>query len=193
MKLLLKNHSDLEVIGESYSAKKAIDEVRALKPDLVILDVILPDGTGIDAIPYILSENPDTKILILTMESDPAEVKRAFGLGANGYVLKDADEEEVIEAIRQVAKGRHYVCPQLGARMVFFETERQRNAEIDPLSTREREVVKYVAMGYTNQEIAQRLFVSMRTVEAHRSRIMKKLKLTTRAELVNYATLHEII
>jgi DNA-binding NarL/FixJ family response regulator len=127
------------------------------------------------------------------MESDPVEVKRAFGLGANGYVLKDADEEEVIEAIRQVAKGRHYVCPQLGARMVFFETERQRNAEIDPLSTREREVVKYVAMGYTNQEIAQRLFVSMRTVEAHRSRIMKKLKLTTRAELVNYATLHEII
>jgi len=121
------------------------------------------------------------------MQDDPRYVREAFAAGASGYVLKEAADAEVVAAVREVARGGRYVNPELGARLVTAETEAQRRAEADPLSDREREVLRLLALGHTNQEIAKELFISVRTAETHRAHIMQKLRLESRAELVRYA------
>ena len=134
-----------------------------------------------------LKEAPEATVLVLSMQDDPRYVREAFEAGASGYVLKEAADAEVVEAIREVAGGGRYVHPALGARLVAADAEERARADADPLSDREREVLRLLALGHTNQEIAKMLYLSVRTVETHRAHIMQKLRLTTRAELVRYA------
>ena len=187
IKLLLEREDDLEVVGEAGNAKDAIFAVRALKPDVILLDVVMPGESGIDVLPNLLKESPATKVLVLSMQDDPSYVREAFAAGASGYVLKEAADEEVVAAVREIANGGRYVHPALGARMVTAEAEARAAAEADPLSEREREVLRLLALGHTNQEIAKMLYISVRTAETHRAHIMQKLRLSSRAELVRYA------
>ena len=187
IRLLLDREQDIEVVGEAGSAKDAIFHARALKPDVILLDVVMPGESGINVLPNLLKESPETKVLVLSMQDDPSYVREAFAAGASGYVLKEAADEEVVAAVREVANGARYVHPALGARLVAAEAEARAAAEADPLSEREREVLRLLALGHTNQEIAKMLYISVRTAETHRAHIMQKLRLSTRAELVRYA------
>jgi two-component system, NarL family, response regulator NreC len=187
LKLVLEADEGIEPVGEAGNARDAIFEARSLKPDVILLDVVMPDRSGLEIIPQLLQENPETKVLVLSMQDDPRYVREAFDAGANGYVLKEAADSEVVAAVREVAGGGRYVDPELGARLVAAESAERRRAEEDPLSEREAEVLRLLALGHTNQEIAKQLFISVRTAETHRAHIMQKLRLSTRAELVRYA------
>ncbi len=187
LKLVLESEDGIEPVGEAGSAREAIFEARSLKPDVILLDVVLPDRSGLEIIPTLLKETPEAKVLVLSMQDDPQYVREAFSAGASGYVLKEAADTEVVAAVREVAGGGRYVHPELGARLVAADTEERRRADEDPLSEREAEVLRLLALGHTNQEIAQQLFVSVRTAETHRAHILQKLRLSSRAELVRYA------
>ncbi len=187
LRLLLEAEEDIEVVGEAGAVSEAVLETRAEKPDVILLDVVMPGKSGIEGVPALLHEAPDAKVLVLSMQDDPRYVREAVSAGAAGYVLKEAADVEVVAAIREVAGGGRYVHPALGARLVAAEVEERKRAEADPLSDREREVMRLLALGHTNQEIAKLLFISVRTAETHRAHIMRKLGLSTRAELVRYA------
>ncbi len=187
LRLLLEAEDGLEPVGEAGNARDAVFQARATTPDVILLDVVMPDQSGLDVLPMLLHEHPEAKVLILSMQDDPQYVKQAFAAGASGYVLKEAADTEVVAAIREVAAGGRYVHPELGARLVTAETAAERRAEEDPLSEREREVLRLLALGHTNQEIASQLYISVRTAETHRAHIMQKLRLSSRAELVRYA------
>ena len=193
LRLLLDAEDDLEVVGEAGNTRDAVFEVRAQKPDVVLLDVVMSGESGIEALPKLLKEAPDTKVLVLSMQDDPSYVREAFSGGASGYVLKEAADVEVVAAVREAAAGRQYVHPALGARLVAAEAEARAAAEADPLSDREREVLRLLALGHTNQEIAKTLYISVRTAETHRAHIMQKLGLSTRAEVVRYAIAHDLL
>ncbi|HEV8463114.1 MAG TPA: response regulator transcription factor [Gaiellaceae bacterium] len=190
LRMLLEAEDDIEVVGEAGNTRDAVFEVRAQKPDVILLDVVMPGESGIEATPKLLHEAPEARILVLSMQDDPRYVREAFAAGASGYVLKEAVDAEVVSAIREVAGGTRYVHPALGARMVAADAAARAAADSDPLSDREHEVLKLLALGHTNQEIAQKLYISVRTAETHRAHIMRKLNLTTRAELVRYALEH---
>jgi two-component system response regulator NreC len=160
---------------------------RSLKPDVILMDVVMPGASGIEATPAVLKEVPEASVLVLSMQDDPSYVREAFAAGASGYVLKEAADEEVVGAVREVAGGGSYVHPTLGARLVADEVEERDRDDADPLTERELDVLRLLALGHTNQEIAGTLFLSVRTVETHRAHIMQKLQLSTRAELVRYA------
>jgi two-component system response regulator NreC len=162
-------------------------EALETKPDVVLLDVMMPGKTGIEGLPALLQAVPDAKVLVLSMQDDPRYVREAFEAGASGYVLKEAADTEVVGAVRAVAAGERYVHPTLGAKLVAADSEQRRRAERDPLSEREHEVLRLLALGHTNQEIAKQLYISVRTAETHRAHIMQKLHLGSRAELVRYA------
>jgi two-component system response regulator NreC len=187
LRRLLEAEEDFEVEDEAGTAYDAVRLARLHKPDVILLDVVMPDGNGIDAIPEIIEASPETKVLTLSMQDDPSYVRHAFAAGAKGYVLKEAADDELIAAIREVAKGGNYVDHQLGSRLAAYDASAMAAKEADPLSDREREVLRLLALGYTNQEIAKQLYISVRTAETHRARIMQKLRLTTRAELVRVA------
>ena len=187
LKLLVDAEEDLETAGEAGNARDAIFQARSTTPDVVLMDVVMPDQSGLDVLPQLLHEHPEMKVLILSMQDDPQYVKQAFSAGASGYILKEAADTEVVAAIRDVAAGNSYVHPALGARLVAAETKAAKRAEEDPLSEREREVLRLLALGHTNQEISSQLYISVRTAETHRAHIMQKLRLTSRAELVRYA------
>jgi two-component system, NarL family, response regulator NreC len=194
LRLMLEKQDDMEAVGEAGSVDEAVDEARRLRPDLVLLDLTMPGKPGLQAMPGLLREDPEVKVLILSMEDDPRYVREAFAAGARGYLLKEAVANEVVGAIREVAGGGRYVHPELGARLIDTEPSRE-GPRADPLSDREREVLTLLALGHTNHEIARQLFISVRTAEAHRAHIMKKLGLATRAELVRYAIangLHQV-
>jgi len=187
LRLLLDAEDDIETVGEAGNMQDAVLRARSLKPDVILMDVVMPGASGIEATPAVLKEVPEASVLVLSMQDDPSYVREAFAAGASGYVLKEAADEEVVGAVREVAAGGRYVHPTLGARMVAAEAEERARAEADPLTEREREVLRLLALGHTNQEIAKTLFLSVRTVETHRAHIMQKLRLSTRAELVRYA------
>ena len=184
---MLEAEEGIEPVGEAGTARDAVFEARATKPDVILLDVVMPDQSGLEIIPTLLKESPEVRILVLSMQDDPQYVREAFAAGARGYVLKEAADNEVVAAVREVASGGRYVHPELGARLVAAESEERRRAEEDPLSDRESEVLRLLALGHTNQEIAKQLFISVRTAETHRAHIMQKLRLSSRAELVRYA------
>jgi len=185
VRLLLESEADMEPVGEAADAKGALEMAGRLTPDVVLMDVGLPGTTGVDAAAEIRHILPDVRILMLSMQDDPSYVRQAFANGAIGYVLKEAADAELVSAVRRVALGERYVHPTLGAKLVGDSGSPRH--EDDPLSDREREVLSLLALGHTNQEIADRLAVSVRTAEAHRAHILTKLRLSTRAELVRYA------
>ena len=193
LSLLLAAEDDIEPVGEAGSARDAVFQARALKPDVILLDVVMPEQTGIDVLPQLKHESPDVQVLVLSMQDEPRYVREAFAAGASGYVLKEAADTEVVAAVREVAGGGRYVNPELGARLVAADAEAAKLAEQDPLSDREHEVLRLLALGYTNQEIAKQLYISVRTAETHRAHIMQKLRLQTRADLVAYALEHGLL
>ncbi len=184
---VLDAESDIETVGEAGDAREAVFEARLQKPDVVLIDVVMPGKSGIEVTPELLKESPASRVLVLSMQDDPSYVREAFAVGASGYVLKEAAGSELVTAVREVARGGRYVHPELGARLIEAEAKARADAELDPLSEREREVLRLLALGHTNQEIAKKLYISVRTAETHRAHIMQKLRLTTRAELVRYA------
>ncbi len=181
---VLEGHGTIEVVGEASGVHEALSQARALKPDVVILDLTLRDGSGLDVIADL--REGGARVVILSMQDEPAYARKAFELGAQGYVVKDAADEELASAIDTVLADRIYVHPTLAARLVMGEPE-------DDLTDREREILRLIALGYTNQEIAGQLFLSVRTIEAHRRHILDKLRLSTRAELVRYALARRIV
>jgi DNA-binding NarL/FixJ family response regulator len=187
LRRVLDAEPDIETVSEAASADRAVFEAIDHKPDVVLLDVMMPGKSGIDGLPALLQAVPEAKVLILSMQDDPRYVREAFGAGASGYVLKEAADTEVVSAIRAVAAGERYVHPALGARLIAADAEERKRAEVDPLSEREREVLRLLALGNTNQEIAKMLYISVRTAETHRAHIMQKLGLSSRADLVRYA------
>jgi DNA-binding NarL/FixJ family response regulator len=187
LKLLLEAEQDITVVGEAGSAEEGVRATRLEKPDVVLLDVVMPGRSGIDATPELRKAAPSARVLMLSMQDDPSYVREAFAAGASGYVLKEAADVELVQAVREVAAGGRYVHPALGARLASAEVDAAARAAADPLSEREREVLRLLALGHTNQEIAKMLFISVRTAETHRAHIMQKLGLQTRAELVRYA------
>jgi two-component system response regulator NreC len=193
LRRVLEAEDDIEVVAEAESAERAVFETISAKPDVAVLDVVMPGKSGIDVTPQLLELVPELKILVLSMQDDPRYVRAAFEAGASGYVLKEAADTEVVGAVRVVAAGERYVHPTLGARLVAAEVEERKRAESDPLSDREREVLRLLALGHTNQEIAKMLYISVRTAETHRAHIMQKLGLSGRSELVRYALEHGLI
>ena len=173
-----------DIVGEAAEVGEALERARLLRPDVVVLDLTLRDGSGLDAIADL--RELGTRVVILSMQDEPAYARKAFELGAQGYVVKDAADEELADAIDAVLADRIYVHPALAARLVLGEPE-------DDLTDRERQILRLIALGYTNQEIAGQLFLSVRTIEAHRRHILDKLRLTTRAELVRYALERRIV
>jgi two-component system, NarL family, response regulator NreC len=187
LRRVLDAEEGIETVGEAPNAERAVFEAMEHRPDVVLLDVVMPGKSGIEGMPALLQAVPDTKVLVLSMQDDPRYVREAFEAGASGYVLKEAADAEVADAVRAVADGERYVHPALGAKLVAAEAEERRRAEEDPLSDREREVLRLLALGHTNQEIAKMLYISVRTAETHRAHIMQKLRLQSRAELVRHA------
>ena len=184
---LLESEPGIAVVGEAADAEEAVARTGELAPDVVLLDVVLPGRSGIEALQDLLAASPGTKILVLSMQDDPAYVRKAFAGGASGYLVKEAADSELVQAIQEVAEGRRYLHPLLGARLAAAEADGTRPAQADPLSGREHQVLELLALGHTNQEIAKLLYISIRTAETHRARIMQKLGLTSRAEIVRYA------
>jgi DNA-binding NarL/FixJ family response regulator len=193
LRRLIDEESDMQTVGEAGTVRDAIFEARASNPDLILMDVVMPGESGLEGLPKLLHEHPDVKVLVLSMQDDPRYLREAFAAGASGYVLKEAADTEVVTAIREVAAGGRYVHPELGARLIAADAEAARQADEDPLSDREREVLRLLALGFTNQEIAKQLFISVRTAETHRAHVMQKLRLASRAELVRYAIAHGLL
>jgi two-component system response regulator NreC len=193
LRRVLEAEDDIEVVAEAENAERAVYEAISSKPDVVIMDLLMPGKSGIEAMPTVLQAVPDAKVLVLSMQDDPRYIRDAFEAGASGYVLKEAADTEVVGAVRTVARGEQYVHPALGAKLVAAEAAERRRAAADPLSDREREVLRLLALGHTNQEIAEMLYISVRTAETHRAHIMQKLNLSSRAELVRYALDHGLI
>ena len=187
LRRLIESEPRFEVVGEAADAEEALAFVEHQHPDVLLLDIVMPGRSGIEAIPDLIAASPETRILVLSMQDDPSYVRQAFSAGANGYLLKEAADAELVQAIQDVAAGHRYVHPALGARLAAAEANGYDGAVADPLSDREREVLRLLALGHTNQEIAKQLFISVRTAETHRARIMQKLRLSSRAELVRYA------
>ncbi|GAA3783470.1 response regulator transcription factor [Streptomyces chiangmaiensis] len=184
MRLLLAQDPALEIVAESSTVSETIDMVREHRPGILVLDLTLAGRSSLPMIPELLTASPGTRILVLTMQEDPAFARAALRSGASGYLLKEAAAEELLAAARQVAGGATYVQPALGARLAVEGVGPHHAAEPEPLTERETEVLSLLALGHTNQEIAQRLYVSVRTVESFRARIRDKLGKETRAELI---------
>jgi two-component system response regulator NreC len=183
LRLLLNTEEAFEVVAEAGDVESARRYVRGHHPKVLVLDLNMPGGSSLEAIPLIRGESPDTQIVVLTMQQEPAFAREALRAGALGYVLKEAADDELVEAVQRAARGEHYLNPRLGARIAAEPPP----GRPDDLSEREVEVLRLIARGHTNAEIAEQLFLSVRTVETHRSHIQQKLRLSTRAELVGYA------
>ncbi len=191
LKRLIDSKGDMEVVATATDATTAIEAVRTHRPDVVVLDISMPGG-GLEVARRIREMDLPTKIVILTMYAEDRYVMEAVRLGAAGYVLKRAADKELIDAIRAVAAGDAYLTP--AAVRLLLATQQNDTGRTEPaLSPREREVLRFTARGFSNLEIAERLFVSPKTVDTYRSRIMAKLDLHRRSELVEYALGHGLI
>jgi two-component system, NarL family, response regulator NreC len=185
LRMLLDAEQDFSVVAEAGDVESAWRFTRAHRPDVLILDLNMPGEPSLPAIPEIRRELPDTQIVVLTMQNDPAFAREALRTGAVGYVLKEAADTELVQAVRLAAEGRTYLNPELGARVA---TEPHGvEGPPDDLTDREVEVLRLIALGHTNAEIGKQLYLSVRTVESHRAHIQQKLRRTSRAELVRYA------
>lgn len=188
LRRILDAEEDLHVVGEAGTVKEALALAQACSPDVFVMDLGLPDGSGIDATAEVIRLSPGTRVLVLTVHDDIAYLRRAFDAGAVGYLVKEAADIDLVQAVRMVASGRQYVHPTLGAALLTPAAPSPRlGGPGGELSDRELEVLRMMALGLTNTEIGQRLYVSVRTVETHRSHIHQKLNVRNRAELVRRA------
>jgi two-component system response regulator NreC len=185
LRLLIDNEPEMQVIAEAGTVPDAERMARAHRPTVLVLDLNMPGGSSLDAIPRLCEH---VAVVVLTMQDDPAFARQALQAGALGFVLKEAADEELLEAIRLAAAGDTYLNPRLGARIAAAPPK-----EEGPLTPRETDVLRLIALGHTNTEIAEQLFLSTRTVETHRAHIQRKLDLNTRAELVRYALDHGLM
>ena len=192
LRLLLDDEDGFEVVAEAGTAEDAMRYVRAHRPAVLVLDLNMPgELTSLDAIPDVEAGGDGTKVVVLTMQEDPEFAPRALGRGAAGYVLKEAADDELVEAVPRAAAGDTYLNPRLGAALAAAPAAGP--GPPDDLSEREVEVLRLIALGHTNAEIAAQLYISIRTVETHRAHIQQKLRRTTRAELVRYALEHGLV
>jgi two-component system response regulator NreC len=185
LRMLLDAEDDFEVVSETGDVELTERRIAAHQPTILILDVNMPGGPSLSAIPRMLESSPATHIVVLTMQDDSELAREALRAGATGYVLKEAAESELIQAVRMAAEGRTYLNPELGARLAAEEPSRA--GLPDDLSEREVEILRLIALGHTNGEVAAQLFLSVRTVESHRAHIQQKTQRTSRAQLVAYA------
>jgi two-component system, NarL family, response regulator NreC len=185
----LEREPGFAVVGEADTAERAVVTARKLQPDVILLDLLLPRKNGYDAIPELAAVAPQAKVLVVSSQASPSSVRRALSAGAAGYLPKRSSDGQLVAAIRVVAEGAGYVDPDLGAKLV----RPAGSPALEPLSERERDIIHLLALGYTNQEIAKKLFISVRTVDTHRAHIMRKLELETRAELVMFALANGVI
>jgi two-component system response regulator NreC len=191
LKMLLDAEPDLEVVAEAGDVESAIRYVRGHKPTVLVLDLHMPGEPSLPALPTLREASPDTQIVVLTMQDDPAYAREALRAGAIGYVLKEAADAELVQAVRMAARGETYLQPALGARLASLPSEAA--GPPDDLTEREVEVLRLIALGHTNSEIGEQLFLSVRTVESHRAHIQQKTGRSTRAELVAYARDHKLV
>jgi DNA-binding NarL/FixJ family response regulator len=191
LRALLENSPDLEVVGEAGDGLEAMRCVQAIKPDMILLDLSMPRMDGLSALREIKRRSPETRILLLTIHDTEEYIVKAFQLGASGYCLKDAARSELLIAVRSVLAGKPYLSPGISGKVVTGYLMGRKNQEAppskDPLTHREREVLKLIGEGYKNKEIADFLYVSPKTVEKHRANIMKKLDLHNASALTAYA------
>ena len=185
----LEREPGIAVVGEADTAERAVLMARKLQPDLILLDLLLPRKSGSDVIPELADVAPEARVLVVSSQAAPSSVRRALSAGAAGYLPKRSSDRDLVGAIRLVADGAGYVDPELGAKLVSPNG----SAALEPLSERERDILHLLALGYTNQEIGKKLFISVRTVDTHRAHIMRKLQLETRAELVMFALSNGVI
>lgn len=188
LRLLLENAGDLRVVGEAGDIAEAQRKVASLRPDVLLLDLSMPGDSPLAAIPLLRQTDPGTQIVVLTMQSDPSFARDALRAGAIGYVLKDAADSELVQAVRHAAEGVTYLNPSLGAKLAAQPPGPP--PAPDSLSAREVQVLRLIASGHTNAEIAEQLFLSVRTVESHRAHIQRKTGRSSRAALVAYAQQH---
>jgi two-component system, NarL family, response regulator NreC len=185
LRMLIDNADGMQVIAEAGTVPDAERMTRAHRPTVLVLDLNMPGGSSLEAIPRLRDQ---VAIVVLTMQDDPAFARQALQAGALAFVLKEAADEELLEAIRLAADGATYLNPRLGAKLAAAPP-----ADEGPLTERERDVLRLIALGHTNTEIAEQLFLSTRTVETHRAHIQQKIRRTTRAELVRYALEHGLV
>ncbi len=189
LRQLLEAQDGFEVVAEASDVESARRYVRGHHPNVLVLDLNMPGQPSIDAIPKLREEFPETQIVVLTMQNEPAYARAALSAGALGYVLKESADSELVEAVRAAVAGDSYLNPRLGAKVASEPPP----GPPDGLSERELEVLRLIALGHTNGQVAQELFLSVRTVETHRAHIQQKLGLTDRAELVRYALDHKLL
>jgi two-component system, NarL family, response regulator NreC len=191
LRMLLEAHEDIEVVSEVGDVDGARRSVLGHKPTVLVLDLNMPGGSSLEALPAIMTSSPDTSVVVLTMQEDPAFAREALRSGARGYVLKQAAGTELVQAIRAAAGGGTWLNPELGARMAAAPSTPA--GPPGDLTDRELDVLRLIALGHTNNEIAEQLYLSVRTVETHRAHIQQKLGMSSRAELVRYALDHDLI
>ncbi|MCX5813324.1 MAG: response regulator transcription factor [Proteobacteria bacterium] len=190
VKALLENDADFSVIGEASDGLKAVDLTVRLKPNVLVVDLMMPGLNGLEVTRQVSKLSPKTKILVLSMYMNEPYVIEALRNGAYGYVLKESNISDLVHAIREVMAGRHYLSPPLSERAIGTYLEQTKDTVLDPyntLSTREREVLHLAIEGYSNADIAAKLFISSRTAETHRANMMRKLSLHTQTDLIKYA------
>jgi DNA-binding NarL/FixJ family response regulator len=190
---IVADEPGLEVVGQAGTAEEAVAIARAENPDVFVMDLGLPGTSGIEATRRVVEVSPNTKTLVLTVHDDVAYLRKAFDAGARGYLVKDAADVELVLAIRQVAAGEEYVHPRLGAALLSPGATGRVAGPGGELSERELEVLRLVALGNTNAQIAADLYVSVRTVETHRAHVQQKLGIKTRADLVRYSREHGLL
>jgi two-component system, NarL family, response regulator NreC len=190
IRLVLEEEPDIEVVAEASDAEEAARRTLGHKPSVLVLDLSMPGKPSLELIPKITEKTPETAIIVLTMQKEPAFARQALQSGARGYVIKHSAAAELVAAIRSVVQGETYLNPDLGARMV---AEPPPSAAPDELTPREIEILGLLAQGYMNPEIAENLVLSVRTVETHRANIQRKTGATSRAELIAYAAEHQLV
>jgi two-component system response regulator NreC len=189
LRQVLEAEPDFEVVAEAAELESARRFLRGHKPDVLVADLNMPGGSTLDALPELRKEFPDTQIVVLTMQDEPAYARRALTAGVLGYVLKEAADTELVQAIRAAAAGDSFLNPRLGARLAAAPPPGPPGG----LSEREVDVLRMLALGYTNAQIGEALFISVRTVETHRGHIQQKLGVTDRPGLVRYALEHGLV